>query len=100
MKHETEVDDAHISIGDENNNTTQESNETLGFTRPIFTGKVLKKVAWMIYKSRYMVLIDDPPKLMYFDGSTNEKKVCMRPSFSRSPNSQHPFVFSFRARYL
>ncbi|EGR31017.1 phosphoinositide dependent kinase-1, putative [Ichthyophthirius multifiliis] len=45
-----------------------------GSQRPILTGRVLKKVAWMIYKPRQLILYEEPPKLIYYDPNTNIKK--------------------------
>jgi hypothetical protein len=47
----------------------------MGSSKPLLTGRVLKKVAWMIYKPRQLILFDEPPKLIYFDPNTNIKKV-------------------------
>ncbi|KAL4504373.1 hypothetical protein ABPG72_009819 [Tetrahymena utriculariae] len=42
--------------------------------RPLITGRVLKKVAWLIYKPRQLILQEEPPKLVYYDPMTNIKK--------------------------
>ncbi len=42
---------------------------------PIITGRVNKKVGWMIYKPRQMILFDNPPILVYYDPENGIKKV-------------------------
>lgn len=57
------------------------SNPLLGLVRgavsnrPLMTGRALKRVAWLIYKPRYLMLFEDPPRLTYYEPDTNLKKV-------------------------
>lgn len=38
-------------------------------------GIVLKKVGWMYYKKRNLILLANPPKLLYFDPENGNKLV-------------------------